>query len=158
MIKYNKIAIEGNYLIIDFQVEDSPQYERISITGVRVDIPTTYGTDTPYYFYNEEDVTQYKTQLFIPDVKNQLLIITPQVTGLETIPVDSPCGSDTINATAVYDKCILNNMGLEYLKKLNNYCNIPAGFIDFILRQKALDLSIDTGNFVQAIQYWGIPQ
>ena len=53
MIKYNNITIEGDYLNIDFQLEDKPQYESLSITGVRVDTPITYGTESPYYFYNE---------------------------------------------------------------------------------------------------------
>lgn len=154
MIKYNNITIEGDYLNIDFQFEDKPQYESLSITGVRVDTPITYGTDSPYYFYDEDDVTIYKNKLFIPDVKKDLLIITPQIMGLETIPSNSPCGIDIINSTAVYNKTILDNIGIKYINELNNSCNVPVGFIDFILKQKALDLSISTNNLNNAIKYW----
>ena len=154
MIKYNNISIDGDYLNLDFQIEDRPQYEGLSITGVRVDIPTTYGTDTPYYFYNEDDVTQYRTQLFIPDVKRELLIITPQLMGLDTIPADSPCGTDIVNITAVYDKSIVDSIGSKFLCELGSTCDLPAGFIDFILKQKALELSIATSNIKDAIKYW----
>lgn len=49
MIKYNKLQIDGNKLIIDFEIEDKPYYDSLSIEGVRVDTPLTYGTDTPYF-------------------------------------------------------------------------------------------------------------
>ena len=44
--------------------------------------------------------------------------------------------------------------GLEYLKELGNSCTIPKGFIDFILRVKALDMAIETCNYMEAIKYW----
>ena len=77
MIKYNDLRIEGNNLIIDFEVEDKSYYENVSIQGVRVDTPLTYGKKTPYYIYDGDDVTRYKNEVFIPDAKKELLIITP---------------------------------------------------------------------------------
>nr|DAI45531.1 MAG TPA: hypothetical protein [Bacteriophage sp.] len=44
--------------------------------------------------------------------------------------------------------------GLGYLKELGNSCVIPKGFIDFILRLKALDMAIETCNYTEAIKYW----
>ena len=44
--------------------------------------------------------------------------------------------------------------GWGYLKELSNSCGIPKGFIDFILRIKALDMSIETCNYIEAIKYW----
>ncbi len=44
--------------------------------------------------------------------------------------------------------------GLGYLKELSNSCVIPKGFIDFILRFKALDIAIETCNYTEAIKYW----
>ena len=49
MIKYNTLKIEGNNLIIDFEVEDKPYYSSVTILGVRVDTPLTYGTDNPIF-------------------------------------------------------------------------------------------------------------
>lgn len=44
--------------------------------------------------------------------------------------------------------------GLGYLKELGNSCEVPKGFIDFILRVKALDIAIETCNYTEAIKYW----
>lgn len=152
MIKYNKLQIEGNYLLIDFEVENKPYYSSVSIEGVRIDTPLTYGTDTPYFKENEDDVTRYTKEIFIPDVKKELLIITPMV--YVSLPPDVPCGADIIDMAAIYDKHILLDKGMSYLKELGDTCNISKGFIDFILKQKALDMSISTCNYYNAIKYW----
>lgn len=152
MIKYNTLKIEGNNLIIDFEVEDKPYYSNVRIEGVRVDTPLTYGTDTPYYIYDEDDVTRYKAEIFIPDVKKELLIITPQVH--VALPPDTPCGADIIDMAAVYDRDVLLDKGLGYLKELGDTCEISRGFVDFILKRHALDMVIATCNYSMAIKYW----
>ena len=152
MIKYNTLKIEGTNLIIDFEVEDKPYYGNISIEGVRVDTPLTYGTDTPYYIYDEDDVTRYEAEIFIPDVKKELLIITPQV--YVALPPDTPCGADIIDMAAVYDRNVLLDKGLGYLKELGDTCEISRGFVDFILKRHALDMAIATCNYSMAIKYW----
>lgn len=152
MIKYNTLKIEGNNLIIDFEVEDKPYYSNVSIEGVRVDTPLTYGTDTPYYIYDGDDVTRYETEIFIPDVKKELLIITPQV--YVALPPDTPCGADIIDMAAVYDRNVLLDKGLGYLKELGDTCEISRGFVDFILKRHALDMAIATCNYSMAIKYW----
>lgn len=152
MIKYNTLKIEGNNLIIDFEVEDKPYYSNVSIEGVRVDTPLTYGTDTPYYIYDEDDVTRYEAEIFIPDVKKELLIITPQV--YISLPPDTPCGADVIDMAAIYDRNALLDKGLGYLKELGDTCEISRGFVDFILKRHALDMAIATCNYSMAIKYW----
>lgn len=152
MIKYNTLKIEGNNLIIDFEVEDKPYYGNVSIEGVRIDTPLTYGTDTPYYIYDEDDVTRYENEIFIPDVKKELLIITPQV--YVALPPDTPCGADIIDMAAVYDRNVLLDKGLGYLKELGDTCEISRGFVDFILKRHALDMAIATCNYSMAIKYW----
>lgn len=152
MIKYNTLKIEGNNLIIDFEVEDKPYYSNVSIEGVRIDTPLTYGTDTPYYIYDEDGVTRYEAEIFIPDVKKELLIITPQVH--VALPTDTPCGADVIDMAAVYDRNVLLDKGLGYLKELGDTCEISRGFVDFILKRHALDMAIATCNYSMAIKYW----
>lgn len=68
---------------------------------------------------------------------------------------DTPCGKDKEYSIAVavdmrpaYDKA------MGYIRELENDCTIPKGFIDMILRLKAFDLSIRTGNFKTAIKQW----
>lgn len=152
MIKYNTLQIDGDYLIVDLEIEDKPYYSNVRIEGVRVDTPLTYGTDTPYYIYDEDDVTRYEAEIFIPDVKKELLIITPQVH--VALPPDTPCGADIIDMAAVYDRNVLLDKGLGYLKELGDTCEISRGFVDFILKRHALDMVIATCNYSMAIKYW----
>ena len=155
MIKYNKLEIKGDYLIVDFEVEDKPYYDGVTIEGVRIDIPLTYGTDTPYYIEKDDDRTHYTKEFLIPDIKKELIIITPQCYTGE-LPSDIPCGADVVNVSAVYDKNLLLEKGLNYIKNLGNKCEISKDFIDFILRHNALDMAIDTCNFNTAIKYWNM--
>lgn len=46
------------------------------------------------------------------------------------------------------------NMAMRYVKELDSTCNIPKGFIDMILRLKAFDLSLRTGNYQVAFKQW----
>jgi hypothetical protein len=68
---------------------------------------------------------------------------------------DTPCGMDNsvimstvINLYAIYQESI------KYIHELNCDCNIPRGFINMILKYKAIELCIKTGNYIQAIKYW----
>ena len=159
MIKYNTLKIEGNNLIIDFEVEDNPYYSSVTILGVRVDTPLTYGKDNPIFPDNKENfteneggVTRYTKEIFIPEAKRELLIITPQV--YVALPPDTPCGADIIDIAAVYDKNVLLDKGLVYLKELGDTCEISRGFVDFILKRHALDMAMATCNYSMAIKYW----
>lgn len=68
---------------------------------------------------------------------------------------DTPCGFDNskimgtvVNLYSFYQQTMC------YIRELENDCQIPKGFINMILRLKALELSIRTGNYPQAIKYW----
>lgn len=153
MIKYNKLEIKGDYLIVDFEVENKPYYSSVSIQGIRIDIPLTYGKETPYYIEDTDDRTHYTKEFLIPDIKKELIIIIPQCYTRE-IPSDAPCGADVVEVAAVYDKSLILDKGLTYLKELSNNCEVSKNLIDFILRHYALDMAIETCNFNTAIKYW----
>ena len=55
---------------------------------------------------------------------------------------------------AVYDRNVLLDKGLGYLKELGDTCEISKGFVDFILKSYALDMTIATCNYSMAIKYW----
>ena len=152
MIKYNTLKIEGNKLIVDFEIEDKPYYSSVVITGIKVDTPLTYGTDKPYYIYYAGDSTRFTDEISIPNVRKELLIITPQVHA--ALPPDTPCGADIIDMAAVYDRNVLLDKGLGYLKELGDTCEISRGFVDFILKRHAFDMAIATCNYSLAIKYW----
>lgn len=53
-----------------------------------------------------------------------------------------------VNLYTIYQKAI------NYIKETDCECSIPKHFVDFMLKLKALDLCIKTGNYTQAIKYW----
>lgn len=68
----------------------------------------------------------------------------------------TPCGMDNqytmgvaINLRPIY------NMAMGYIRELESNCETPRGFIDMILRLKALELSLKTGNYPAAFKWWG---
>lgn len=157
MIKYNKVRIiEGNKLELDFEFEESNYYEHAGIGGVRIDSPLTYNTGTHFFpdkdYIYEGDTRHYQDVIPISGISKDLIIITPIVRAI--IPPEAPCGTDVVDTRAIYNKDILNEKGLAYLKELGDTCNIPRGFIDFILKKYALDLAIDTCNYGAAVKYW----
>ena len=99
---------------------------------VRLEIPLSlYGIDP------------YKDMLFV------------YVIASGTPSADTPCGLDNskIMGTVVNLKYIYDNM-LCYIRQIENECEVPKNFIDSILKYKALELSIRTGNYPLAIKYW----
>lgn len=68
---------------------------------------------------------------------------------------DTPCGMDNKYSVAVaVNMRPVYNMAMSYLKELEGTCTTPKGFIDMILRLKAFELSLKTGNFITAIEQW----
>jgi hypothetical protein len=66
-----------------------------------------------------------------------------------------PCGMDdeytmgiAINMRPIYNKV------MGYIRELENTCETPRGFIDMILRLKAFELAIKTGNYPTAFKQW----
>lgn len=152
MIKYNKLNIEEDYLYIDVQVEDKSYFSDVTIQGVRIDTPDTYGTSTPYHEVTQEETTNLILEVYLPQAKNELLFITPILLGNPS--PETPCGQDVNKVGVVYNRKFLAKKGLNYLTRLGDSCTLPKDFIDFILRQKALDLAIETCNYLDAIKYW----
>ena len=157
MIKYNKVhIIDGNKLELDFEFEESNYYEHATIWGVRIDSSLTYNTGTHFFpdkdYIYDGDNRHYQGVIPISGISKDLIIITPIVRAI--IPPEAPCGTDVVDTRAIYNKDTLNEKGLAYLKELGDTCNIPRGFIDFILKKYALDLAIDTCNYGAAVKYW----
>lgn len=93
------------------------------------------------------------TKQDIGDLNNNMFFVYVITRG--TPSPDTPCGMDnSICMRTVIDLQALYNRSIQYLKQINDSCNVPKEFIDMVLRIKALELSIKTGNYTQAISYW----
>ena len=68
---------------------------------------------------------------------------------------DTPCGMDNsiVMSTVVNLYPVYQNT-MCYLRELDSDCQVPKGFIDMILKLKAVELCIRTGNYTKAISYW----
>lgn len=155
MIKYNELRISGDYLIYDLDIENLPYYKGIGIWALDIDIPSFYKKGQKYKTYRLplSLETHIKGSILISDIKKELIKVTPVIN--EWVPPsDIPCGKDVVNSAIVYDKNIVFDKALPYIKELKNTCSTPKGFIDYILRNKALDLFIKTCNYDEAIRYW----
>lgn len=103
-------------------------------------------------------------------VKNVRLALTTKDLGLENLDDNiffvyivasgvpapcTPCGLDNQYVMGVaYNLRPIYNMAMSYVKELNDECSTPKGFIDMILRIKAMELSLRTGNYTMAFKYW----
>lgn len=91
--------------------------------------------------------------LGLDNLNDNMLFVYIAVGGIPA--PDTPCGMDNkytvgvaVNLRPIY------NMAMGYIKELEGTCNAPKGFIDMILRLKALELSLKTGNYTTAIKWW----
>lgn len=179
-----RIDKEGKNLIIDVSVDSLSYYENVYLESVIIDSDKTFiehgPSSNPIYtksFVEPEDSYDgvIESNVFVineeeVDLKNKRLQLSCKDLGLDNfndnilfvyisvsgVPdIDTPCGMDNkysmavaVNLNPVY------NTAMNYIKELKDTCNIPKGFIDMILRLKAFELSINTGNFITAINQW----
>lgn len=86
-------------------------------------------------------------------LNDNMLFVYAIATG--TPAPDTPCGMDNsiIMSTVVNLYPVYQNT-MCYLRELDSECQVPKGFIDMILKVKAIELCIRTGNYTKAISYW----
>lgn len=72
-----------------------------------------------------------------------------------TPSADTPCGMDNQTTLGVVSNLYpFYKAMISYMKEVEDSCGIPKNFIDSLLRFYALELSIRTGHYAQAIKYW----
>lgn len=65
------------------------------------------------------------------------------------------CGRDNrVTLATVLNLYELHRKGLCYLKELGDRCCIPKGLMQFVLKLKALEMCVSTGQYLEAIKYW----
>lgn len=86
------------------------------------------------------------------DFTKEILIVEANVEGSPDIT--TPCGKDlTKEIFVVYDKKIPYKQAMGYLKSIGG-CEPSKEFMDFILRLKSLELSVEACNYQQAAYIW----
>lgn len=169
---YDNIII--NSIIIDNQntfVTNGPSSNPIYTYNVEEEYPNIYsipencncnpvlGDEDKSYCFIEELDSMKHIRLVIPassikvDVCKDMLFVYVIASGIPG--QDTPCGFDNnmIMGTIINLQGIYNNM-LYYIREIEKNCSIPKNFIDLILRFKALEVCVRTGNYPLAIKYW----
>ena len=176
MLIFNELKItpDNKHLIIDVSVREESYYNDIQIKSIIIDSQDTY-TDSghssdPIFTYNvtstspsiiSAEVTDSNRRVRLILDKNDLgvslegtmFFVYAVTTGAPA--ADTPCGMDNETTLGVTMSLYSTYCAaMQYIQDFNNKCSLPKGFIDMILRLKVLELSVKTGNYIQAIEYW----
>lgn len=164
MVKFNELAIttNGEVLIIDASVLDLPYYANVYISDIFIDTQDTFTEGGPSsrainVYRATENVKNARVELnsnsLLPSLDNNLFFVYVKTSG--TPAANTPCGMDNIYTIGViFSKCPIYNNIMQHMKETYDNCNIPKKFIDSYLRFKALELSINTEHYPEAIIYY----
>jgi len=165
MVTFEELRItnDGEALVVGVRIRTESYYDNVYIDKVVIDTEETYKEGTPssspvftYTAVNntkELVLTLNKAQV-LPDFKEHLFFVYVVTKGVPT--PDVPCGMDnqTTLGVTMYMGNIYNNF-MNYIREMGSgNCQVPQGFIDQILRYKALNLAIDSGHYTQGIKYY----
>lgn len=161
MIQFNELRITPNdeRIIIDVKVEDIACYKNVLIESIVIDTQDTYVDNGPSvnavfdYVVGKKSIRLDINTDQCPELKGKLLFVYILTYGevSEDIPIEfrnNKTVGTIINTYPIYKKA------MYYTKELADTNNIPKGFIDQILKIKALELSLKTGNHQETIRYW----
>lgn len=157
-----KITNDGKNLVIRASVRPESYYTNVYIDKVIIDTEETYvgerPSETPVYTftcnYNTKHIDMVLTRVdIIPNFREHMFFVYIKTKGAPA--PDVPCGMDnsTTLGVTLYKGDIYDTF-MSYIKEMNSNCQVPQGFIDQILRYKALNLAIDTGHYTQGIDYY----
>lgn len=116
-------------------------------------IPITIETEEKGVLRKHIQLALTANDLSLTSLQDNMFFVYIEVAGLPDI--STPCTMDNQYTLGVaFDWRSIYNQGLKFLKELYRACSLPKGFIDFILRFKALQLALRTGHYVEAINFW----
>lgn len=167
MIVFDQLYIDNNSkrLVIEASIENLSYFDNVEIDKVVIDSQDTYIDNGPssnpilvQQIPQGQQLNKHikleisEKELGIP-FNNNMLFIYVFAKGYPS--PDTPCGYDNNKIMGIaanlypYYQSMMSGV-----KEISDTCNIPKYFINNILRFKAIELSIKTGNYSQAIKYW----
>ena len=104
--------------------------------------------------WHDDIVESLRDELDANDINSMdMLFVYVRTKG--TPAPDTPCGLDKETTLGtVVNMLPFYQQGMQYIRELGNTCNTPKGYTDFILKLKALEMSVKTGNYTKAIEYF----
>lgn len=159
-----KIDQQTKKLIISAAVNEAQYFSKVYIDKVLISTEhlSSWPTDeSKYYVISDINSKNYYNCLSAKDMLvynldsfgNNILFVYVKTKG--TPSIDTPCGCDNeITLGVVYDKSIIYNKLLSYIKEVSNNCTIPKELINVYLQYKLFDTAIKSGNYTSASKIW----
>lgn len=159
MLQYNELRItqDRKYLVIDVQVQELSYYEDVYLDTIIIDTQNTFSATGPsgkpfMTIQLDSSTKHYRNFIDIDGIANNIFFVYTVAAG--NASADVPCGmSKSVITGVAYDKYPIYLQGMKLLNQLNG-CEVPNDLKDFIFQNKAFDLSLQTGNYSKAIEYW----
>lgn len=153
---YNQYGPSGNYVYEkDFTSDDVMVGTESSCGSLKTDSdckcgnvfsPYVNGVKHIYLMLSPKDIN-------VSDFNNHIFFVYLKANGI--VSGMCPCGMDNEWTMGIaYNLRPIYNRSMVYIKELDNSCTIPKGFIDMILRIKAFEYSLKTGNTITAFKQW----
>ena len=164
MIKFTELRVQKERLTIVAEVREiEDYYDNIYIDKIIIDTQDTFTTSgpsaNPIYSVTVDgnqktfSVSLSSTELDGVDINHTMFFVYAVAKG--TPASDTPCGYDDVNTVGVtFSMCPIYNASMGYIKEVENSCEIPKDFINMIIQLKAIQYSINSGHFTQAIKYY----
>lgn len=172
MIYFNTLNIlaKDKTLVLDIAVPTSTYFNNVYIDKILIDTQDTFTIDspsaTPIYSYIDTTDTRKNLSLFLTEdmlnisasensinLDSDLLYVYVITKG--DMATDTPIAlQSNITLKTIYNSYSILQNSMLYIKELKNTSKIPKNFIDYILRKKALDISILTENYTHANLIW----
>lgn len=165
MIKFTDLRVNKGHLIITAEVREiNNYYDNVYISKIKIDSQDTFSSSGPSssLIYESETFTSAKkVTLDLAavdftgniDMNKTMFFVYAEATG--TPSAGTPCGFDEATSVGVtFSLCPIYNETMQYVKEVENSCILPKNFINMILQFKAIQYSINSGHFTQAIKYY----
>lgn len=176
MIKFNELRVHNGHLLIDAEVRHTEKlingqivdlYEDVYISQIKIDTQDTFLTTGPsenlIYESNISAGTKHITldidasDFFVEyqniDMNKTMFFVYVIAEG--TPSPYTPCGMDNMTSVGVtFSTCPIYNETIQYAKEIEKDCILPKAFINMILQYKAIQYSIVSGHYTQAVNYY----
>ena len=165
-----RISDDGKRMYINLHVNKADYFENIyldSLTIIPADkvLETSPTVPSEDYVYKKvfDDRLKEASMVLQPtdmnekytksDFSSDLFFVYVKVKG--TPDACTPCRLDEeITLGATFDENLLYQRVMGYTKQLADNCQMPVGFMDFILQWNAFKAAVETEHFVPAIKFW----
>lgn len=167
MVRFNELRItkDGKYLVIDVSVRSQPYYNDVYLDSISIDTQDTYKDSGPSSsIVYLKDITSegatiknYRLELSVgdslPSLSDNMFFVYVKAKGVPA--ANTPCGMDSEYTLGVtFNTCALYNAMMSYVRETVKTCAVPRNFINLFLQFKAIETSINTEHYAQAIEYY----